>query len=210
MNHPDQHEWISYLYGEVDTNSRSRLRSHLAACETCRAHLEEWQRVRRRLDAWKLPLNLATRQKGWSFPQLMRWAAAAMFMITLGFALGRFSGPSPQAVAALREELHGELTQLVEAQVAESGTATLAAAREQITLAMREFVDFYQAERSADNQAISTALTRLDTVRTADFLSLRKDLETVALNSDVGLRQTRQQLVRLADYSEANTFVPHN
>ena len=71
---------------------------------------------------------------------------------------------------------------------------------------MREFVELYESDQSAANQAISTALSRLD----AAFFSLRKDLETVALNSDVGLRQTHQQLVRLADYSQANTIPPTN
>jgi hypothetical protein len=71
---------------------------------------------------------------------------------------------------------------------------------------MREFVDLYQSDRSAANQAISTAISRLDTA----FLSLRKDLETVALNSDVGLRHTQQQLVRLADYTQADSISPTN
>jgi predicted DNA-binding protein (UPF0278 family) len=68
---------------------------------------------------------------------------------------------------------------------------------------MGDFIDFYQTARLADQQAIATAIAGLDVARTADFITLRKDLETVAVNSDLGLRQTRQQLIRLADSSEA-------
>jgi L-lactate utilization protein LutC len=133
----------------------------------------------------------------------VRWAAAAIVMLALGFGLGRSSGGvSPETVAALRDDLRGELEELVKAQVAESTATTLAAAQENTAAAMREFADLYQSDRSAANQAISTALSRLD----AAFVSLRRDLETVALNSDVGLRQTQQQLVRLADYSQASPF----
>ena len=96
--------------------------------------------------------------------------------------------------------------QLLKAQVAESTAATLATAQDHTAAAMREFVDLYQSDRSAANQAISTALSRLD----AAFVSLRRDLETVALNSDVGLRQTQQQLVRLADYSQASPVTRPN
>ena len=136
-----------------------------------------------------------------AFPSLVRWAAAAILTLALGFSLGRYSGGvSPETVAELRDDLRGELNELVKAQVAESNAATLAAAQDYATDAMREFVDFYQSDRSAADQAISTALSRLD----AAFVSLRRDLETVALNSDVGLRQTQQQLVRLADYSQAS------
>jgi hypothetical protein len=57
--------------------------------------------------------------------------------------------------------------------------------------------------RAEDARTFFTALERLDAQRAMDYVALRKDLETVALYSDVGLRQTRQDLIRLADYSPA-------
>jgi hypothetical protein len=195
MNHPPQEEWISYLYDEADSGTHSRLKAHLAGCESCRVQLEEWQRVRDRLNSWKLDVPIAMPPANRAFRLLGRWAAAALVMIALGFALGRSAGPSSQDVATLRDALRGELAQIVESQIG--------AANEQTRAALDEFVDYYEARRANDKQVIANALSRLDEARTADYLSLRRDLETVALNSDVELRQTRQQLVRLADYSQS-------
>jgi anti-sigma factor RsiW len=208
MKHPDQAEWIAYLYREVDSRTRGRLQAHLAACETCRAQLETWQRVQTHLDAWPLPQPAAKPPTLLHFPQVLRWAAAALVLLAFGFALGRSSGTSSETVAALREELRGELAEIVHAQVADATAVMLAAAQDHTSAALREFADIYQAERLADNQAIANLLTRLDAARKVDYLTLRKDLETVALNSDVGLRQTQQGLVRLADFSQANPRIP--
>jgi hypothetical protein len=206
MKHPTQQEWVAYLYREVDSTTRSRLDDHLAGCQNCRAQLDQWQRVQKHLDAWPLPEPAAKPRSFPVFPGILRWAAAALVMIAFGFALGRSSEPSPEALAALRHELRGELAEWVKAHVADSTAVTLAAAQDQTAAAMREFVDLYRTDRAAANQAISTAISRLDTA----FLSLRKDLETVALNSDVGLRHTQQQLVRLADYTQADSISPTN
>jgi hypothetical protein len=211
MKHPHPQEWIAYLYREVDSPTRSRLKNHLAHCEPCRTQLEQWRRTQQHLDSWQLPQRAVKPPALWPYPVLARWAAAAILILALGFALGRSSGGvSPETVAALHDDLRGELEELLKAQVAESTAATLATAQDHTAAAMREFVALYQSDRSADNQKIASLLTRLDTARAADYLSLRKDLETVALNSDVGLRQTRQQLVRLADYSQANPITPTN
>jgi len=208
MKHPHPQEWIAYLYREVDSKTRSRLKNHLAHCEPCRAQIEQWRRTQQHLDSWQFPTQRTVKPPApRAYPTFVRWAAAAMVMLALGFALGRSSGGvSPESVAALREDLRGELEELVKAQVAESTAATLTAAQDHTAAAMREFVELYQSDRSAANQAISTALSRLDTA----FVSLRRDLETVALNSDVGLRQTQQQLVRLADYSQASPVTRPN
>ena len=210
MNHPQQEEWISYLYDEADPGTRSRLEAHLTGCASCRAQHEEWQRVRNRLNSWKLAPPTATPAANRVFRPLVRWAAAALLMIALGFALGRSAGTSAQDVAALRETLREEMAQIVESQIGEFRAATLAAANEQTRAALDEVVNYCEARRASDQQAIANTLSRMDDARAADYVSLRRDLETVALNSDVGLRQTRQQLVRLADYSQS-TFptTPH-
>jgi hypothetical protein len=206
MKHPDSQEWVAYLYEELDSNTRAGLSLHLADCDACRTQLEQWRGVQQRLDGWKLPSPRARGGALLSFPALARWAAAASVLIAFGFLIGRSSGPSVEEVAALREELRAEVAQMIEVQVRESSRALLAVAQEETRVAIGELMDFYQVERLADHQAIATALSRLDAARTADFLSVRKDLETVALNSDLGLRQTRQQLVRLADTRQSTSL----
>jgi hypothetical protein len=203
MNHPDQQAWVEYLYGELDANTRSLLKDHAAQCTSCRLQLEDWQHARQHLDAWKLPQQPRPSPTRVVFPRLARWTAAALILIGFGFGIGRLAGPPPESIAAVREELRNEMTGLLEAQIAESSAAMLALFQEQTAVAMGDFIDFYQTARLADQQAIATAIAGLDVARTADFITLRKDLETVAVNSDLGLRQTRQQLIRLADSSEA-------
>jgi hypothetical protein len=38
------------------------------------------------------------------------------------------------------------------------------------------------------------------------YIMLKKDVDTVAFNTDASLKQAAQQLVRLADYQEPATF----
>jgi hypothetical protein len=205
MKHPDQEQWVAYLYRETDPSARAELKAHLATCDTCRAQLDQWQRVQQHLNAWELPQPASRPQKMLAFPGLVRWTAAALITIALGFGLGRASlsdDASPEAIAALRDQLNSELSRTFDARVA--------AAREQTAVAIRQLAELTQSARLADKQAMSAALARLDAAHAAEFLSLRRDLETVALNSDVGLRQTRQQLVRLADYGQPASFTPPN
>ncbi len=187
MNHPDPEQWVAYLYDEVDSSTRSHLKSHLAGCESCRDQLAQWSSVQHRLNSPRLPTPMV-RTVSWPMPRLLRWAAAALLMIAIGFTVGRSSGASPKDVAAMREELRGELAHMVNARLDQLNITALTAANEQTTATLREFANYYDA----------------------GLLSLRKDLETVALNSDVGLRQTRQQIIRLADYSQANPGIPPN
>jgi anti-sigma factor RsiW len=205
MNHPDQQAWVDYLYGEPDPDTRSRLNDHAAQCAQCRSQLEAWQHARQHLDAWKLPTHPFSTPVRSAFSQLARWTAAALILIAFGFGIGRLAGPAPATIAALREELRTEMLGVIEARVAASGTAVAAVLRDETAVAMGRLIDFYQTERLADQQEIATAIARLDGTQAADFMALRKDLETVAVNSDLGLRQTRHELIRLADYSQAFT-----
>jgi len=53
----------------------------------------------------------------------------------------------------------------------------------------------FEKKRVQDNQAIYAALNKL-------YLSLKTDVDTVAVYTDAGLRQTEQQLFELVDYRQ--------
>lgn len=53
----------------------------------------------------------------------------------------------------------------------------------------------FERKRAQDNQAIFAALDKL-------YISLKRDVDTVAVYTDAGLRQTEQQLVELVDYAQ--------
>ena len=88
------------------------------------------------------------------------------------------------------------------AELNKSAADTLAASGEQTEELAADYAAALEAKRTEDNQAIYTALQKLDSQRIADYLSLKRDLDTVALNTDAGLRRTEQQMVQLADYTQ--------
>ena len=55
MRHPKPAEWVPYLFGEVEPDTKKQFREHLQHCPECRVEIEAWQQSLKQLDAWKLP-----------------------------------------------------------------------------------------------------------------------------------------------------------
>lgn len=200
MNHPAYEEWVAYLYKELNGARSATLTAHLAECPVCRQHLENWRITRRQLDHWQIaPANARPFPRRPWHPAL-GWAMAALLMITAGFAMARMTGPAEVDVAGLRNELRDELIETLGARTESATAATLATADMQTRELLEEFALGYQADRAADHAAILTALQEIESRRAIDFVSLRKDLETVAVHSDYEFRRTQQDLIRLADF----------
>jgi len=181
MNHPKPEEWVPYLYGETRPDTRRQLKAHLKACPECSREIQNWKQSLGRLDAWKVP---ALRRPGELFAPLLRLAAAATVLLSIGFGLGRFTASKATAERVraaiepqLRQELKQQMAQLVREEVNRSVPAALAAANEQ-----------------ADKIAATWAQ--------ALWFSLKKDVDTVAVHVDAGLRDTRE-LIQLAGYNGA-------
>lgn len=207
MNHPTREDWMSYLYDESSAEAQTSLTAHLAACPECAARVASWRGAKQELDGWKLPAH-ATRES--RNPGFLRWAAAAAIIVSLGFVFGRASAPAPAGVeevrAALepliRQQLHQEFAQQLRTELTRSSQETLAAAAAQNRELLEEFAKSNEQQRIDDNRAIYAALNKLDSQRLADYASLKLDLDTVAVFSEAGLRQTQRQLVQLASYTE--------
>ncbi len=207
MNHPNREDWVPYVFGEAQSAIRRQLKLHLDNCAECREQLESWRRSLGRLNAWRLPRwqNGA----GLLAPSL-KWALAAGLMICVGFGVGRLTAPRAtidQVRAAvepgIRQQLSQELAGMVREQVSQAASATLAAAGAQTERLLVSYADSLEADRATDTEAIYATLDRLQKQRLEDYLALKRDLDTVAVNTDAGLRRTEQQLVQLADYSPA-------
>jgi hypothetical protein len=205
MNHPTSEEWMSYLYDEMETTERARLAGHLEGCTQCRARVAEWQGAQRNLDDWRLEPRRTRKAAVLARPWL-KWAAAVVLLAGVGFSAGRFSVARPvdaqklraQIEPELRQQLKAELVQTMREELDKSAAATLAASREQTRGMLVDYAQKIENARADDNAVISAALDRLDSQQADDYASLKKQLDTVAVMTDAGLRRTENQMVELA------------
>ena len=205
MNHPKREEWVPYLFGETRSEARRQLKAHLKECAECRHEIESWQRSLGRLDAWRLPL---IPKPAPALTPFLNLAAAAALVLLLGFGIGRLTArvDVEKIRAAIEPEIRRELSQefagLVREEVAKSASATLAASGQQTDQAMTLLAKALDERWMEDNRAIYAGLEKVESQSFGQFVSLKKDLDTVALNTDAGLRDTQQELVQLADYKQ--------
>jgi hypothetical protein len=207
MNHPKPEDWVPFLFGESKPEDRRQLNQHLQNCAECRHQLSSWERNLGRLDAWKVR---PARRTVPAFQPFLRWAAAAavLAILALGFLFGRMSssGPDAQTLQAaieprLRQQLRVEFIQLVRQEMAQSASVTLAAAQRQTQQLVAAYDQSLSANRANEVQNLYAALDKLAAQHVTDFLSLKKDVDTVAVFTDAGLRRTEQQLVQFADFA---------
>jgi len=184
MNHPIDETWMSYLYGELESTERADLARHLRDCADCRAKLDAWQEARTDLDAWELPLK---RARPMIAQPAFKWAAAAVIMLSAGFIVGRLTSAAVD-VGKMRAAIEPQMRQEFRQELAQS---------------LGEFAQALETKRIADGRAMYAAVEKLDSQRVADYVSLKRDLDTVAVLTDASLRNTEQQLVQLADYAQA-------
>jgi anti-sigma factor RsiW len=173
MNHPKGEDWVPYLYGEIKPDLRRQLKEHLEGCAECREELQNWKSSLHRLDAWKLPRTSARLDAIMPF---MKWAAAALLVLGLGFGFGRLTARQSD-LAKLRSQiepgLRREFTEMLRREIDKSSAMTLA-----------------QAQRQAEE------------VAAAYYALLKKDLDTVAINTDVSLQQAQRELMQVADFKQ--------
>jgi hypothetical protein len=216
MNHPNPEAWMSYLYDELNSQERANLHAHLQSCPDCAAQLGEWQAARKNLDAWRLPRAGQRARMAFAAPAF-KWAAAAVILLCAGFGAGRLASAAPNVEKMraaiepqIRQQLRQELAREFHEELAKTASATLAASAEQTRALLADYAAAFETKRIADNTAIVSALDKLGAQRFADYLSLKKDVDTLAVNADAGFRSTQQQLVQLADYTPAGPPPSHS
>jgi hypothetical protein len=182
MNHPKREDWVPFLYGETTPGVRRQLKAHLRDCAECRAEIEAWGRTVQRLEAWKLPS--ASLRPDWFAPAL-KWAAAAVLVLAASFAFGRLTSQhalEARLRARLEPQLRQEVAQMVRQEVASNAAALLTASAEHTQKLLAAYNTVLEDRRDED-------LDRL-------YLTIKKQLDTVAINTQAGL-------VQLANYRPA-------
>jgi len=199
MNHPNREDWVPYIFGETKSEARRQLRQHLAACPECRAEMQSWKRSLGRLNAWQVAANRSAES---SPNQGLRWAFAGCLVLGLAcaFLLGRLTSQSRDE-AGLRARLSTELKREIQAGLDQNGheeadkmtAAMVAVCREE----MQNLLSSY-------DRTVSARLEDERMQRLAAWLALKKDVDTIAVNADAGLRDTEQRLAQMAVYRQAS------
>jgi anti-sigma factor RsiW len=175
MKHPGGEEWMAWLYGEVPRAEKTRLAAHLKDCSECRADVRRWEKARQALDFGKVT---PPRARARVLEPLVKWGIAAGLMLGIGFGVGRLTSPATADSQTLRASLKAQLHDELLAEL--------------------------QQHQAQDNKVIFTALGKVDADRVADYASLRKELETVAVLTQDSFQQAQQQIVTLANYSQTD------
>lgn len=186
MDHPHPENLIEFLYGELAPAPQAEVAWHLEMCEECRSQLASWGQVRDQLQTWELPRSVATRRGRFSPTRELRWAAAAVVLLGVGFGLARLSSPGPPDLAQMRaeitRELRGEITQ-------------------QLTADFSKFASDQLAQQQIYQRAIADAVRQFESRQVADYVSLRRDVETVAIRS-------QERFDQLADVAQTEATAP--
>jgi Ni,Fe-hydrogenase III component G len=106
----------------------------------------------------------------------LKWAAAAVLVLGLGFGFGRLTARQADVAkvrAQVEPAIRREVAEMVRQALDKSSATTLA-----------------QAQRQAEE------------VGAAYYALLKKDLDTVAINTDVSLQQAQRELMQVADYTQ--------
>jgi hypothetical protein len=173
MSHPNHEELTEFLYDELPPTRHADVAAHVETCDACRATIETWRGVRANLAAWKLPApSVAAAHRSRRAAGAVRWAAAAAVLLASGFGVARVTQKPAVDVAALRNELLRDIRQEVRQELAAELT----------THASRQTKWQEQLE---DN--LIDVLRGLETRQVENTVSLRKDVETVALHAQEGL-----------------------
>ena len=225
MNHPKHEEWVPYLAGEASPETRQRLSGHLQSCPECAAEIAGWQRSIRRLDRWKLPRLRSSRREWpvfkWGIAAAVvlgmgfgigRWSAPVAPEVA-ALRTDLESSLKNMLAAEMRRQLNGDLqtalavnraqiTNEFQAQLTGALNQALAGAADVSSVETRrlfgEFVKVLNEARAEDHQTLLAQLDRLQQRHAADYLALRKDLETMATFTDDELRRTQQGLRHFA------------
>jgi hypothetical protein len=104
---------------------------------------------------------------------LFKWAIAASMVLCVGFGLGRFTGPN---AAEIQAAVKAEVTRDLETKLA----------------ALQP-----KQPAKTDLTPILAALAELRDQQSANYISLRKDLETLASTADARIQLATRRLAQL-------------
>lgn len=174
MDHPTPDELLEFLDDDLAGNRRARVADHVDACDECQRRVASWEGARSGLDAWELPESLPVlRARQFRAASVhLRRAVAAALLVAGAFGAARLTAPRPDVVA-LREELAGQI-------------------RGELRREFHEELAKIAADQSAGQDLFAALVERIDQLELqwlADYVDLRRDVETVAMHTQADLQR---------------------
>lgn len=207
VNHPSAEEWMSYVYREVPLERAAELRSHLEGCTACSEKLNRWCTNLAALDEWKLPVLQRRKTSAWRPATFVKWAAAATLLLCVGFAVGQASSSNARELSDLKIAVAQLTEKVADKPVSDANNQSIVITkqtRDELAQLLADYSKLNEERRTEDRRVVGLALREMD----LRLGKLRAELETVALNTESGFRQTKAGLTTLASYAAAEHGVP--
>jgi len=168
--------------------------------------------------------------------RLIKFAAAAVLVLSTGYTIGRLSAPNRPDIEqlqaalepAIRQNLLQEMTQYWQVGLTSSyaqlknelqeqyrqdltdfAIQTLAATNAVTNQRLEELIDAINTAAMQDRRSVATALEQIELNRRLDKTQLAAGLQTLALQTEDQFQQTRQDIVKLLSNSQADSFIPN-
>lgn len=167
---------------------------------------------------------------------LAKFAVAAVLLIIVGFAVGRFSNPQPPNMEeiraslepAIREQLLGEMKQYMQLGLANSYVrlkdelteqyrrdlnqlaANVVNASGTVTnQLLQDLIETIDQAQAKERQWFAAALEQIELNRRQDDAKLSNALMNLAVQTENELNQTKQDVEQLRSHTQSDGFVPN-
>jgi hypothetical protein len=221
---------MQFLYDECSSAEHAQYAAHLQSCHQCRVLVDQWRNTQQQLDQWQLPQqqspgltasapqqaspDLTTPQRPRRSAAWIQWLVTTACLL-LAFFLGRLSEtnspakPQPDMAelqaemrSAITTELKEEFRQLITEQQQTQQTLQ----EEQYRQMVKAMLATYAQQDFEDRQQTHSVLNEL----LQNQISLRHDLETLAVQAESLIMQTRQDLNRLGTRYQTTSARQHS
>jgi anti-sigma factor RsiW len=238
MTHPNDEQWMEYLYGELDEQQAEALASHLTQCAACRERVDRWRGTMADLDAWRLPEAGRPR----TARSVFRWAAAAVLLVSAGMGTGLLLARSQpdvealageigavlapqlqqelvdqlrrdrdQVLAAREQKLRDDVRAVLQKELTHYSLETLAASRAATDQRLAELSRSLDGQRMQEYGVLVRLMDRLNQQWQNDATAMRGDLTWLALETGDELARTRKnifEVMRTLSAEDPGSSVP--
>jgi len=168
--------------------------------------------------------------------RLIKYAAAAVLVLSSGYTIGRLTGPNRLDIEQLRSalepsirqnllqemsqywqvgltssyaQLKEELQKQYRQDLTDFAIQTLAATNAVTNQRLENLIKAINAYQMEDRRSVAAALEQIELNRRQDNSQLAAGLETLALQTEDQLHQTRQDIVKLLSNSQVDSLIPN-